>query len=288
MDESKQISDQQQLLVPPPSSPSSSSSSQATLGDVNGGDVVVNTPTDGGAFSTTTTTTTITTTTIPSDCSPSTGDAAISTTQQEKETPDAIAPCSSSSTTAEEKKSLLPDPPCGRLLSEQELLPCSSLSSQATLGDVNGGDVVVNTPTDGGATTTTTISSDGSPTDFSSNTNPIEHPEWSCLSVSTTGTPAVVGSPRGTLSKMSFPNELCKYKTVIRHSFITQGVPENTELLVNGYGTLVSSSALLPNWKNNKFMLNQFSVGLLLEIPKQQNPGQNSENSTINTIKFNK
>ena len=287
MDESKQISDQQQLLVPPPSSPSSSSSSQSTFGDVNGGDVVVNTPTDGGAFSTTTTTTTITTTTIPSDCSPSTGDAAISTTQQEKETPDAIAPCSSSSTTAEEKKSLLPDPPCGRLLSEQELLPCSSLSSQATLGDVNGGDVVVNTPTDGGATTTT-ISSDGSPTDFSSNTNPIEHPEWSCLSVSTTGTPAVVGSPRGTLSKMSFPNELCKYKTVIRHSFITQGVPENTELLVNGYGTLVSSSALLPNWKNNKFMLNQFSVGLLLEIPKQQNPGQNSENSTINTIKFNK
>ena len=285
MDESKQISDQQQLLVPPPSSPSSSSSSQSTFGDVNGGDVVVNTPTDGGAFSTTTTTTT----TIPSDCSPSTGDAAISTTQQEKETPDAIAPCSSSSTTAEEKKSLLPDPPCGRLLSEQELLPCSSLSSQATLGDVNGGDVVVNTPTDGGAlSTTTTISSDGSPTDFSSNTNPIEHPEWSCLSVSTTGTPAVVGSPRGTLSKMSFPNELCKYKTVIRHSFITQGVPENTELLVNGYGTLVSSSALLPNWKNNKFMLNQFSVGLLLEIPKQQNPGQNSENSTINTIKFNK
>ena len=287
MDESKQISDQQQLLVPPPSSPSSSSSSQSTLGDVNGGDVVVNTPTDGGAFSTTTTITT--TTTIPSDCSPSTGDAAISTTQQEKETPDAIAPCSSSSTTAEEKKSLLPDPPCGRLLSEQELLPCSSLSSQATLGDVNGGDVVVNTPTGGGAlSTTTTISSDGSPTDFSSNTNPIEHPEWSCLSVSTTGTPAVVGSPRGTLSKMSFPNELCKYKTVIRHSFITQGVPENTELLVNGYGTLVSSSALLPNWKNNKFMLNQFSVGLLLEIPKQQNPGQNSENSTINTIKFNK
>ena len=286
MDESKQISDQQQLLVPPPSSPSSSSSSQSTLEDVNGGDVVVNTPTDGGAFSTTTITTT---TTIPSDCSPSTGDAAISTTQQEKETPDAIAPCSSSSTTAEEKKSLLPDPPCGRLLSEQELLPCSSLSSQATLGDVNGGDVVVNTPTDGGAlSTTTTISSDGSPTDFSSNTNHIEHPEWSCLSVSTTGTPAVVGSPRGTLSKMSFPNELCKYKTVIRHSFITQGVPENTELLVNGYGTLVSSSALLPNWKNNKFMLNQFSVGLLLEIPKQQNPGQNSENSTINTIKFNK
>ena len=165
--------------------------------------------------------------------------------------------------------------------------PSSSSSSQSTFGDVNGGDVVVNTPTDGGATTTT-ISSDGSPTDFSSNTNPIEHPEWSCLSVSTTGTPAVVGSPRGTLSKMSFPNELCKYKTVIRHSFITQGVPENTELLVNGYGTLVSSSALLPNWKNNKFMLNQFSVGLLLEIPKQQNPGQNSENSTINTIKFNK